>query len=280
MQRKRIRCTVAMILALCLMMGGISVCGDEAENGKNEILSRANSAACLLGQNFPGPFGSSIAFVGLDFLQSESLTSIGELELLEATEADFDNFKEIIENYQMLLDIDVDSQSVSYLLEYDILRNGIGCYNYYFDPETIDSISKDKAEQIGLAGSRDGYLVYPGENVDWILENIFHKTPDHSLRETKAGENGQKEYTVLCYLNGRYYQESSWYTSGGSISVEIDSAEQANDGTYTIVCQVTFIGVDGTQADTARYAYICDLRLIDGKRHWTFYFGERITRPM
>jgi hypothetical protein len=99
------------------------------------------------------------------------------------------------------------------------------------------------------------------EEADWVLENIFHVAPDHSIDAN----------SVYAY-NNRYqvdvFQRPYWYAHEN----EILEYRPLGDGRYAIAFSTTVTNSFDEEDTYNRKRYlIADLQLIDNERRWTFY---------
>lgn len=247
--------------------------------------NQAIMLAGILTSQLPGPVSNIFTAYGLsviaDSLESTENTS-DETQNLEATEEDFNELENMLSKINMLVGFpfDVFTASSAEMTEL-ILGDMLPLHFYYWGEEDVEYLSGEEAAKMGFfseeniqdkyfIGSPKAYEVYPAEKVDWILENIFHMMPDHSLRIELQYEY-EPNFVEMCYLDRKYYHRKAGI---GSMPFEMSilSADRQEDGSYQICGE----NVSPYTSDFAspQYRYHCALELIDGERRWTFYSAE------
>ena len=107
-----------------------------------------------------------------------------------------------------------------------------------------------------------GYLKLPANDIDWIAKNIFNVEINHDINSS-----------YYYYEDNFYYMEGGFGGAGWHI-VEIDESKQLDDGKYNITFIVYSMWADEL-IDTEKKYCIADLKMIDGKKYWTFYKIEK-----
>lgn len=195
-----------------------------------------------------------------DTSATESTTLLSE-ENLTAASSDFNLLFSFLEHFIRHADSYDCNSSGTYDKIIGILLNNpftTGIYSVYFDNETYVSNSNDPLGKFG--GEYYEYYIFPGEDIDWILTNVFNLTPDHSLNtDDRYYHNGS--YYVGTYGAGDNYREFS-----------LENKTQSSDGTYTLTvkCEITDMG-DEEPSVTEYYTIKTALREDNGKKYWSLY---------
>ena len=183
---------------------------------------------------------------------------------LTAKDSDFEKLIKVIR--EMLLITDNYNSSAQTATEdaYKILLNKTfagGFYKNYFDDSNYiyESSKADPLKKFTNAS----VIVFPAENIDWIVTNVFGVEPDHGL----TGENGE-----FYYYEGNYYlsERSKGHPGFGC---EIIETKQNSDGTYTIKMKYgTYKGFESDEYEVSGLLTInAAVRENDGKRYWSLY---------
>ncbi|MBR5496383.1 MAG: hypothetical protein IKV76_00195 [Clostridia bacterium] len=133
-------------------------------------------------------------------------------------------------------------------------------YSHYFDTEPEYAYGNDP---LGYFEESE-YYIFDGENVDWIIANVFNQTPDHNLKT-------KDRY----FYNGNYY--AVFYPSSCPITeVSVVGKEKQADGSYNLdLKEISYIGEGYGSEDEVSYTYSgtakATLKNIDGKKVWSFF---------
>ena len=201
-----------------------------------------------------------------EFITTTQLTTLPtssvKTENLRAEPSDYDMLLSFIgdvlcmtENYDVTSS---DAKEVTY----DILMQGVMTKNIY--TKFFDENSYEKRTGKDPEGRLDSkyfeYWIFPAENIDWIMLNVFNIAPDRSIRSD-----------VFYYLNGYYYIgiEGRGYDDR---DLKVIDVIENNDGTYTIRirCDITILG-DEEPSETKYFFVTVALRAFEGRKYWSFY---------
>ncbi|MBQ2903377.1 MAG: RNA polymerase sigma factor [Clostridia bacterium] len=205
--------------------------------------------------------------------ESEVSTTQAAVKNLTAGDADFDKLTDFM---GILLKISSNYNSAAYGSTndaYDIVLDvsfGSAVYCYFFDESTITVNHKDK-DPLGKLSSNysDGYIVFPADNVDWIIKNIFCTIPDRKVQSDH-----------YYYYDGCYYKNIG---DRGDYSRYFETVEKKKDseGIYTIKLRYE---AKLFEEDPAEYAGMLTvkaaLRETDGKRYWSLYSMSNKELPL
>lgn len=194
--------------------------------------------------------------------EKEELTTEAPVKNLTATKSDFNKLLEFMEEY-MRVGSDYDSASPNATKDaYEKVLEisyGISIYDNYFDRDTVKYIS-GKSDPLKKF-DRNYYSVYPGENVDWIISNVFCTEPDHSISNN----------------NWFYYYKGNYYLIDGARGdldryFKIIDTKTNPDGTYSIKIEYELRDeINATPYKKGLLTLKTALREKDGKRYWAFY---------
>lgn len=193
-------------------------------------------------------------------LSTESTTLLSA-ENLTAGSSDFELIFRLLDHFVRHTDSYDCTSSGAYNSVIGILLNNpftTGIYSIYFDNETYVSNANDPLGK--FSGKYFEYYIFPGEDIDWILSNVFNLTPDHKL-------NTNDRY----YHNGNYYVGT--YGAGDNFKdFSIENKTQNPDGTYilTVKCAITDMG-DEEPSFIEYYTIKAALREDNGKKYWSLY---------
>lgn len=134
-------------------------------------------------------------------------------------------------------------------------------YNLYFDSETECKYGDDP---LGYFKNSE-YYVFDGEEIDWIITNVFNQTPNHNLKTSDR-----------YYHNGKYY--AIFYPSSCPI-VElsiIGTGSHSDDG-YTVILSKTIYEGEGYGTEdesSCKYTVTIqtELKEINGKKVWSYNY--------
>ena len=161
------------------------------------------------------------------------------------TDEDFEELKEMasIMFAGKIASIDCESSLADEVIDYLIPGDTTEGYDYYFDDaEYINANSTDEKYKIN------------GENLDWIIENIFHISPSHdNLKNNKYYEDGY--YYIPCGDAGQIIPD-----------VSIEKYEPIENGAYDIELLYYYDYDDPEYNDYEKMEITAELKEIDGKR--------------
>lgn len=152
--------------------------------------------------------------------------------------------------------------SDAHKMMYFILMDNYNAGSFYM--QFFDDVKKHKStpdpRKKFTDTDYDGFYSFPGENVDWIITNVFNLSPDHNAE-------GKGYY----YHNGMYYV--GFISKGDNFrDLSVESHKAGSDGTYTvkIKCETTLMG-DETPYEIGYYTFEVALYETDSKKYWSVY---------
>ena len=228
-------------------------------------------------------------------LPTEELTISWELartlraKKLVADKEDFSDFEHMVRRFLLSLHGDYDSSSPDAFKNamYMLFNSGVNmCSEMYgkdpnaerfgeydeeagrfvFEPDPLNRFSD--IEEVA------GYKKVDAEYVDWVLENVFCVTPDHTKTSKDFDYSAYPNYEEYYYYNG-YYYASLHEGGGGGGPVKTIGYIYNRDGSYTVRF-TTFedkdLGLDSS--DMLYYSgydiieATASLEEVDGQRVW------------
>ena len=139
-------------------------------------------------------------------------------------------------------------------------------YNEFFPEPELISGTPDPLNY--LADSYTGnynYYCYDGENVDWIIRNVYGVEPNYNLCERMDWYNGIDTYAY--YHDGNYYVPYLATGWGNGSPNEYDVSVNAN-GMYVLKVEI----VDAFDDSLIGYMYVdAELKIVDGERVWSIH---------
>lgn len=139
-------------------------------------------------------------------------------------------------------------------------------YNEFFPEPELISGTPDPLDY--LADSYTGnynYYRYDGENVDWIIRNVYGVEPNHNLYEGMDWYNGIDTYAY--YHDGNYYVPylATGWGNGSPGEYEVSVNE---NGMYVLKAEI----VDAFDDSVIGYMYVdAELKTVDGERLWSIH---------
>ena len=116
-----------------------------------------------------------------------------------------------------------------------------------------------------------GYYYYKvnGNKMDWIIKNVFNKTPSHNNKTIGSKPNNEEFHA----WKGAYYYKGYYYLpfgDGGDYTpaYKIISKELGSSGIYTMKFRIQDENIEYTSPS---YTIKAALKLVDGKRVWSIY---------
>ena len=169
-------------------------------------------------------------------------------EFKKPTEADFEAFTKMFEK-SIVVWYNSDNFTSANLTTSEIIDDYItyNMFSYYLTLFDGDTITSEEVDPLNILYS---CKKFKGENIDWILEKIFNKTPDHSS------------------LTGyHYYYDGNWYIEGAQnitdngIIVKSISQEyrQIKENKYQITIRYDFDNRYTNQAEKWEYVFVTNL---------------------
>ena len=219
---------------------------------------------------------------------TEPVTQESEAEFLEATDEDFKELEKTLVNMDSLgrppvyscNDSDAYHKLLRELLE-QIQSTTFYKYIYNKEAEYVDSTQgyfKSTPEQLDPLKKFVEYYRYgkvPADEIDWIIKNIFNVTPDRANSTVVSEYSGSTFTEIYCYDNYYYF---SCGDGGDCGSYPVIKTKQADENNVYIVEFDLFYGDadDGYDDEfNGSYKAVCALKMIDGKKYWTFYSIEQ-----
>lgn len=147
----------------------------------------------------------------------------------------------------------------------DIFDGEVGCsliYSHLFLGENYDSYDwidyNDTPDPLKKFSSYEkAYYKTPADKIDWIVKNVFNRSPEKLNKDN------------IYYYNGYYYTEALVGIGGGYETWEIQSKTQQSDGKYSVQLRL-----HDNMDDVYTNDYItvtATLKETDGIRHWSLY---------
>ena len=144
---------------------------------------------------------------------------------------------------------------------------GLEClYKEFFPEPELISGTPDPLDYLEYEDTgRYDYYCYDGENVDWIIRNVYGVEPNHNLYEGMDWYNGIDTYAY--YYDGNYYVPylaTGWgYESLGEYEISRDES-----GMYSLTVEL----LDGFEDSFRGYMYIdAELITVDGEKIWSIH---------
>ncbi|MBR3554009.1 MAG: hypothetical protein IKN72_11590 [Clostridia bacterium] len=204
---------------------------------------------------------------------------------LEPTDADLEHFQDVLGaivsfRYGMLIDADYDPQApgaTTYALEcvfniwfplYDMFAEAYGwpAAEIIWDSE-YDAANEryvfETPDPLKLVNSYY-YGKFPGEKVDWLLENVMGIAPDHTYNSFEQDLSEHEGWFECYYYDGDYYYG---FGDGGDAGHQIRIDSQSSDGNGIYTFDISALVYDSETVD-GRYTVKAQLHEADGHREW------------
>ncbi len=189
---------------------------------------------------------------------------------LIADESDFENLTELF-NHIGVFGVPFEynaNQENSYENIINELLDVVGActlYQFFYDesPEKFDVMQeRDPLNQ--FTEDDYAYAKISANKLDWLIKNIFNVKP---IRNNKT-----IDMNTYYYYQGYYYWSC---TDGGDVGdyLKIKDKKLNDDNSYTVTFNMYFALDDSFEGS---YKAECALKMIDGKKQWTFTSIEKI----
>lgn len=245
---------------------------DEAETGHSYVYTiRENEPAEA---EISGKY-SDVHQDGMKIYATDANGQIIEIKLEpqkweEAKEEDFKNFDKIINIHA----VNVKNYSVdaprAFSIAYDCLSgyDGYKLYSCFFDESDFEKHLGDRStlmstgrleyenpDPLGRFLNHDGYIKFPADKIDWIIENVFGQQPDRNISAPMWYYYGDYFYSAVAVSEESFPTFETKYERLSDNRYKFSSSGKYHDGTEAKY------GVEG----------VIGLTEADGKRIWKIF---------
>lgn len=246
--------------------------GNDPDVSENLILAQSADAGTLLEK------GAEITLTvnkWEDETAGDESATGSQINSLEATDEDFENFEEMLSAYwndgfmgvgDLQETFDLEKITIGDIFEHYLIDGRSDLYNFIYDedPEIFDS---------NINSAFTTYKIN-ADKADWIIKNVFEKTPDRTI----FSDNEYRGY----YYENDYLYLSGVFECGEPCDYKVVEKNRLKDGTYGIaVLQYRNFAYDETVYPYYSYINYYVAKLKEDKdmgRYWCILKGTQNER--
>lgn len=222
--------------------------------------------------------------IGIESQNEEDTTenSSTQAKSLAATNKDFKKFENYIsECASVHFDNDFDLEKITtadiiskYLARPIALSNGSSYSYFYGECERYNKNDEDYSSS-SIVDPKGLFIhaeMLEADKADWIIKNVFEKTPDHSLSSKVSFDLETNRWRGGYYYQGNYLYISYAEGDGEEPSPKIIEKYQLSDGNYGFVVLTDY----GSDSSTKTSYYVAKLKEDENiGRYWCILKGSK-----